>query len=165
METNAETTAFFSDNDPREASAAFSGPNRTITGAPVEEAVWRTNHGFDPRIVSRYMWNTTHAYNDSDTRYHLIRGALDAAAAKGQPRFDSSAAVGLTALVGQKGPDYASCQPPFQGGSNVLSVAFDPTARTAYAAWEDGSGFGTAPGNWRPAACNAYVQLELSRWF
>lgn len=167
FETNAKSTAVFGDNDPREAAAAFVGPGRTIRGAPLSEAVWRTNHGFDQRIVSHYMWNHTQAYNDSDTRYHLIQSALVTAATDthGPVTMNASVAVGLTALVGQKGPDYAACSPPFKGGSNVLSVAFDPTALTAYAAWEDGAGFGTSPGNWRPAACNAYLQLDLATWF
>jgi len=166
METNARTTAFFEDNDAREAGASLPGPGRAIKGAPLKGAVWRTNHGFDPRIVQHFMWNKTHAYNDSDTRYHLIHDALVAAAADAtQPLLNASGAVGVTALVGQKGPSYSTCAAPFQGGSNVLSVAFDPTARTAYSAWEDGAGAGAQPGNWRPAACNAYLQFELRSWF
>ena len=51
------------------------------------------------------------------------------------------------------------------GGSNVLSVATDPTNLVAYAAWEDGDGLGSEPGNWRPAACNAYIKLDMKRWF
>lgn len=62
METDAITTAYFSADDPREAAAAFAGPGgRVVRGAPLREALWRTNHGFDRRIVAHYMWNTTHA--------------------------------------------------------------------------------------------------------
>lgn len=163
METNSRTTAFFEDNDPREAAAAFPQPGGVVRGAPLPEAVWRTNHGFDGRIVSHYMWNGTHAYNNSDYRYHLLAGTL--AKAGGGGALDPAAAVALTALVGQKGPAWTECVPPFDGGSNVLSVAFDPKALTAYAAWEDGAGAGTAAGSWRPAACNAYLRLELAPWF
>ena len=74
-------------------------------------------------------------------------------------------AVHITALVGQKGPEYAACTPPFSGGSNVLSVAFAPASLTAYAAWEDGEGVGSAAGNWRPAACNGYLKMRLRPWF
>lgn len=165
VETNSLTSAFFAANDPREATAAFPGPSgKTIRGAPMEDAVWRTNHGFEQAIVSHYMWNTTHAYNDSDHRYHLI---ADTIARLGAERhlLNTSDAVQLTALVGQKGPDYTRCEAPFQGGSNVLSVAFDPAARTAYAAWEDGAGVGSERGNWRPAACNAYLVLDFTTWF
>ena len=78
---------------------------------------------------------------------------------------EAAGAVGLTALVGQKGANYSACLPPFEHGSNVLSVAFDPSKLTAFAAWEDGAGFGTAAGNWRPAACNPYLQIDLASWF
>ena len=162
IETNAVTSAYFSANDPREAGAAFQTDGRIIRGAPMPEAIFRTNHGFDDRIVSHYMWNSTHAYNDSDDRYHLIAGMISDSA---QP-LSAIDAVQLTSLVGQKGPDYHACMPPFNpGGSNVLSVATDPTNLVAYAAWEDGSGTGSDPGNWRPAACNAYIRLDLKRWF
>lgn len=162
IETNAATSAYFEDNDPREADAAFPQPSGVVRGAPLPEAVWRTNHGFDPRIVSRYMWNGTHAYNNSDYRYHLIAGKIGATA---PAAFDVADAVDLTALVGQKGEHWTACVPPFSGGSNVLSVAFDPKALTAYAAWEDGAGTGTDHGSWRPAACNAYLMIELEPWF
>ena len=43
----------------------------------------------------------------------------------------------------------------------VMSIVYDPSKATLWAAWEDGTG---AKG-WRPAACNAYVELDLSSWF
>ena len=42
-----------------------------------------------------------------------------------------------------------------------MSIVYDPSKATLWAAWEDGTG---AKG-WRPAACNAYVELDLSSWF
>jgi hypothetical protein len=172
IETNAVTSAYFGPNDPREANAAFpasghSGQTggRIIRGKPMAEAVWRSNHGFDPRIVRHYMWNATHAYNDSDYRYHLIADSLANSSAAGR-KLDPASAVQLTALAGQKGPDYFTCQAPFTPhGSNVLSVMTDATNRVAYAAWEDGRGIGTGAGHWRPAACNSYIKLELNKWF
>ena len=171
IETNALTSAYFGADDPREAQAAFpasghaQSAGRIIRGKPMAEAVWRSNHGFDPRIVRHYMWNGTHAYNDSDHRYHLIADSLANSSAAGR-KLDPTSAVQLTALAGQKGPDYFQCAAPYAPhGSNVLSVMTDATNRVAYAAWEDGSGIGSAPGNWRPAACNGYIKLELSKWF
>ena len=167
IETNADTSAYFGPNDPREANAAYpSGKDgkggRIIRGAPMSEAVWRTNHGFDARIVGNYMWNGTRAYNDSDHRYHLIAGTL----ANRSGALDVVAATELVALAGQKGPDYTTCAAPFAPhGSNVLSVMTDATNLVAYAAWEDGSGIGTAAANWRPAACNGYIKLDLTKWF
>jgi len=167
IETNAITSAFFSDNDPREKAAAFPGPGgRTIRGDPMAEALYRTNHGFAASIISHYMWNATNAYVDSDHRYHLIAERLRAYEQSGQ-KANVTTAVHLTSLAAQKGPDYDVCTAPFgpDHGSNVLSVATDPTSLIAYAAWEDGNGFGTAPGNWRPAGCNAYLEIDLRQWF
>ena len=46
-------------------------------GFPMKEAVWRTNHGYDPKIRAHYMWNTTsHAYPWSLQRYMFIHDAL-----------------------------------------------------------------------------------------
>ena len=72
-----------------------------------------------------------------------------------------------TSLGAQKGPDYEACTAPYgpAHGSNVLSVATDPSSLIAYAAWEDGKGYGTAAGNWKPAGCAAYLQIDLKDWF
>ena len=105
------------------------------------------------------MWNGTVAYNDSDTRYQLIHGAVANYSAQGTP-IGAQQIVDITALVGQKGPDYHLCASPYTGGSNVLSVAFAPAAKTLYAAWEDGIN-----ATWTPAACSPYVALDFSRWF
>ena len=130
------------------------------------EALYRTNHGFASPIVSHYMWNTTAAYNDSDHRYHLIADRLRAYEAAGL-HANATHAVHLVSLAAQKGPDYDVCAAPYgpANGENVLSVATDPMALIAYAAWEDGAGFGSAPGNWRPAGCNAYLEIDLRQWF
>ena len=46
-------------------------------GFPMKEAVWRTNHGYDPKIRAHYMWNkTSHAYPWSLQRYMFIHDAL-----------------------------------------------------------------------------------------
>ena len=47
-----------------------------------------------------------------------------------------------------------------RAGINVLSVTYDPVARTVYAAFEDGTG-----DSWVPAACNPYVQIDMKQWF
>jgi len=161
LETHAGFAAPFHADDAGENASAIVDPvsGATIRGATLPEAVWRTNHGFAPQTVANYMWNGTHAYNDSNTRYHLIHGALAAYEAAGT-KVGPQQIVDATSLVGQKGPDYATCAAPYKGGSNVLSVAFAPAAKTLYAAWEDG-----ANSTWTPAACSPYVALDFSRWF
>jgi len=66
------------------------------------------------------------------------------------------------AIVAGKGSDRIySCDHPFEDGSNVLSVAFDPQSLIAYTAWESGSGADL----WTPAACATYLAIDLSTWF
>jgi hypothetical protein len=69
-------------------------------------------------------------------------------------------AIQLTSLIGQKGPDYNVCVPPFKGGTNVLSVTYSPSNQFAYPAWEDGQ-----DETWTPAACMPYVELDMSKWY
>ena len=57
IETNAVTSAFFNANDPREASATYIDPmtqNVSRIGFPLQEAVFRTNHGYDPTIRAKF---------------------------------------------------------------------------------------------------------------
>jgi hypothetical protein len=74
LETMMHNSAVFSDNDPREQYLEFNGEN---IGAPRAEAVYRTNHGYDPYTVQHYMWNTTNAYKYSITRYMLFPQIFD----------------------------------------------------------------------------------------
>lgn len=153
METDAGHTAFFGSMDPREVAAA--------DGDPRPSAVYRTNHGFDPDTIAHYQWNGTHADADSRLRYGLFPQLLDAVPLGA---FDALDAVNVTAVLGQKGPDYFHCGGPgtYDDGSNVLSVAFEPkaTAGTLYAAWENG-----AAATWVPAACGTYVRFDMESWW
>lgn len=74
LETMMGNTAVFHSNDPREQNLIVNGQN---IGAPREEAVYRTNHGYDAYTVQHYMWNGTNAYNYSVTRYMLFPELLD----------------------------------------------------------------------------------------
>lgn len=114
---------------------------------------------------SHHPLSAVYTRSDSDHRYHLIADRLRSLGGS-KTLIDASAAVGLTALAGQKGPDYTVCAPPYAPhGSNVLSVMTDPVSLVAYAAWEDGSGIGNATGNWAPAACSSYLKIDLNPWF
>ena len=62
METMYNYTAFFNANDPREANATYANASATAgapvrIGFPLGEAVWRTNHGYDPVIRANYLWS------------------------------------------------------------------------------------------------------------
>lgn len=57
-ETMYGYSAYFLDDDPREANATYTDPNTgsvTKIGFPMKEAVWRTNHGYDPIIREHFL--------------------------------------------------------------------------------------------------------------
>jgi hypothetical protein len=76
METDAKHTAYFSANSEVEANSiahtSYQDKDLTIRGHPLTEALFRTNHGFDPETIAHYNWNNTHAYYDSDKRYTML---------------------------------------------------------------------------------------------
>jgi hypothetical protein len=54
IETMKDYNAFFFDNDPREANAMVQGQH---IGAPLPNAVWRTNHPYDPVTSQHFLWS------------------------------------------------------------------------------------------------------------
>ena len=153
IETDAGHSAYFGAMDPREVAGEG--------GDPRPDAVFRTNHGFDPSTVAHYQWNGTHADEDSRERYALFPQLFDAVAPKNYSALD---AVKTAAVLGQKGADYWLCGGEGTCGdaSNVISAAFAPVvgAGTLYAAWEVGTGE-----TWTPACCSTYVKMEMSEWW
>lgn len=81
LETMKGNTAIFHDNDSREQDLVVDGQQ---IGQAREEAVFRTNHGYDPYTISHYMWNDTAAYQDSITRYMAFPEAFDSYQAAGK---------------------------------------------------------------------------------
>lgn len=68
LETMTGFTAQFGQNDPREQDCVVNG---TQIGYAREEAVFRTNHGYDPYTWAHYMWNGTEYYQDSLQRWEM----------------------------------------------------------------------------------------------
>lgn len=163
METHANHTSYFKANSPIEAASVVHDTwgNKTYTyaGAPMTEAIYRTNHGFAPETLETYTWNGTHAYHDSNFRYHLVHDSI-ANYETHKTMIGPKQAVNIISLLGQKGPDYTKCAIPYHDGSNVLSVAYAPADQVVYAAWEDGQ-----DATWVPAACSPYVAIDLKDWF
>lgn len=152
METMAHNTAYFSDMDAREADSE--------TGSPRPNAVYRTNHGYDPYSIEHYMWNNTGAYNNSLWRYNLFPLVLDGYESE-KKRITPLEAVNITAIVGDKGQEQSfDCIAPFPDGANILSASFHPQTTTAYVAWENSQG-----DSWSPAACQSYVKVDMSDFF
>lgn len=153
METMAHNTAFFGAMDPREANA--------LNGAPRSDAIYRTNHGYDPYTIEHYMWNNTGAYQNSLFRYNLFPAAFDAYTAT-NTAISAVQAVNITAIAGEKGENKAyDCTGPYPDGANILSATFYPKDLTAYVAWESGTGVDA----WTPAACSTYVEVNLKPFF
>lgn len=98
LETMYQYTAYFPDNDARsvrvthaqlqlsenilylcrESEAEYSpsdGSPAVHIGSPLPEAVWRTNHGYDPKIRENYEWSQD-PHSWSVRRYMLIHDAL-----------------------------------------------------------------------------------------
>jgi len=157
LEVKAGYTAFFMANDPREAN--FKGPQDQPLGSPMPEALWRTNHAYDPEWLK-----TARDYypgDDTELRYNLIHDTI----AMYEPGMLGAAqAVNVTAVPGDKGgsvkvSSFVSCANA-AGGSNIISATYQPGASVMYVAFENGYGQTHVP-----ACCNSYVRLDMSTWF
>jgi hypothetical protein len=67
-------TAVFYANDPREQDLVINGEQ---IGLAREEAIYRTNHGYDSYTIEHYMWNGTKWYNNSIIRYQVFAELFD----------------------------------------------------------------------------------------
>ena len=153
LETMAHNTAIFGSMDTREVASS--------TGVPRTDAVYRTNHGYDPYTVEHYMWNNTNAYKDSLQRYNLFPVALDSYESN-EVSISAIQAVNITSIVASKGSEKPyNCIAPFPNGANVLSATFAPKQLIAYIAWESGTG----DTDWTPAACSTYLEINLNKFF
>ena len=157
LETMMGSQAVFSDNDPREISGYEVNKYGNI-GVPRPEAVYRTNHGYDPYTVEHYMWNNTGAFDYSIDRYLLFPEMFDEYSSR-NTLISVKEAINITAIVGDKGADNLyDCQGT--DAANILSTTFDPSNLVMYVAWEN-----SLNGTWTPAACNSYLQLNMKSFF
>jgi len=163
METMFGYTAYFHDDDPREAS--FEWQNATSgeavkIGSPMKEAVWRTNHGYDPKIMQHYTWDYS-PRSWSVRRYGFVRDSLSEYEADGV-KMGVLQFVNATSVVGNSGQhDPHKCSMPADPtGDNVLSTVFDPSVGHAHVAWETGTG-----DTWQAAACALYVDFDLTKFW
>jgi len=160
LETMLNYTAMFADNDPREQQATYVYSNGTVSqiGYPLPNALWRTNHGYDPIIRDHYTWNQSPT-SWTQERYMFAYNTF-MYYEQNNMLMNVNQALNLTAILGDKGQTSPFQCPNTTDGSNVLSVMFMPGDQVAYAAWEDNSG-----ANWRPACCNTYIKIDFTKWF
>jgi len=157
LETKATYTAYFYANDSREANYQVGGVQY---GYPLPEALWRTNHAFDP------VWLQTalYPYPDEDTqnRYMLIHDTIVQYQNQSVPMSDWQA-LNVTAVVGAKGgtsiSSFTSCDNA-STGSNIISATYLPSKALMYVAFENGR-----DQNHVPASCNYYVKIDMTQWF
>lgn len=159
LETRAAYTAYFEDDDAREAALEVNG---THYGFPMEHAVWRTNHGYDPTFLTTAMGGQVPGH-DSFTRYMLLHDTFEMYGESGS--IGALQAVNLTAVVGDKGgssrSSFVTCDGPESSmGENIVSATFQPGAHVMYVAYENG-----ANATHVPACCNNYVQMDMKPWF
>jgi len=173
LETIMGYTAFYGADNSVEKSAIYhcdkdeckGWTNQTgdiHIGQPITEAVFRTNHAFDPTI----MKTQEPLFNDTVFRYDLMHD-LFVSLEQDKQQIDINTAVGIAATLGTKGVNFLSCDPSnFRRGENIMSVTYAPGPRPEshgskngylYVAWEQGGK------NWRPAACNPYVLIDMDQ--
>eukprot|EP00049_Salpingoeca_infusionum_P017699 m.354045 g.354045 ORF g.354045 m.354045 type:complete len:509 (+) comp16908_c0_seq1:44-1570(+) len=157
LETNAVFTAMFMDNDPREANRVVDGKR---VGFPLQEAVWRTNHGYDPQFLSTAV--SPKPGRDTLTRYMLLHDAF-VDYANSSTLISDMQAVNLTAIVGDKGSEtFLSCDNASKG-ENIISATFVPSVNgdsIMYLAFENGHSDKHVP-----ACCNNYVKFNMGEYF
>ena len=127
---------------------------------PLVDAVFRSNHGLAPKIMATQepLWN------DTVQRYVLLHDRIEELIGD----MDVKEAIGVASLLGIKGDNYGSCNPEnFQTGdpTHVLSVVYDPEKEDVYFAYEEGTVLKGEKADWRPAACNEYLWLNLTEWW
>ena len=161
METRAGYTAMFSPNDPREADLEMDG---FTFGYPLANALWRTNHAYDPDM-RKYTQTNLRPHSDTEIRYLLIHHELQVREEVEKRPLSLVDVVNITALAGAKMvKDFYSCSqgsgPVVGGGYNVISAIYHHAASTVYLSYESGSG-----STYRSANCGVYVPLNLQEFF
>lgn len=159
-ENKATYTAFFQDNDPREA--ALVGPDGTRYGFPMENALWRTNHGYDPEwlITARKHFPD----QDSFVRYMLIHDTIDLYGRGGKVGLNE--AVNVTAVVSDKGgitrESFLDCGALSTTGTTILSAVYSASTQELYVSFEEGL---QKTKDHVTGGCSNYVYIDLHRWF
>lgn len=128
METMRAYTAFFQDGDSRENGTIFIDPKtnqKYVAGHSMKEAIFRTNHAYDPTIVKNLRTPRLSIHSDTMIRYQLLSKSFQQYEEQGV-KMGPEESLNLTAVLGDKGSEkFLSCENNFRG-SNVISVTYDP---------------------------------------
>jgi len=161
METMSGYTAYFLDNDPREQAGVWinaTNGQQTKIGFPIPEAVYRTNHAYDPTILKHF----TDPYEPTSwtVQRYLFMYKSFSWYQQQSIKISDLQAINITSIVGDKGRANPHVCSNTTDGENVLSVTFHPGVQQLYVAWEDGTG-----NTWRPAVCNTYIKIDFNYWW
>ena len=104
----------------------------------MSEALFRTNHAYDP-VIQKYSHNKLLSKNsDTMIRYFILKDLFNSYSAN-STKITEQEALNVAAILGDKGTEKCySCQDNFKG-SNVLSVMYQPSKLKMWAAFEYGS--------------------------
>ena len=161
LETMRNYTAFFFDNDKRENGTMFKDPRTNKTyqaGFSMPEALFRTNHAYDPTI-NKFRRDPLIAENDdSMIRYKILKDGFNWYKNEGIEMGEEQS-LNLTAILGDKGSEYFMSCKKKADGVNVISVAFEPESLKMWAGFEYSSGK-----TFRSACCGVYVEMDMAPW-
>ena len=154
-------TAWFADQDKREDGVNFTDPSTKKSfraGYAMKDAVFRTNHAYDPTI-NKFGFGLPSEHSDTMHRYMMLKDGFNH---YGKNEIGELEALNMTANVADKGgPSMYKCPIGVdKQGINVISVMFIPGEERMYAAMEYGSG-----DSYRTACCGVYLNIDMKRWF
>lgn len=135
-------TAWFVDNDPREDGTIFVDPQtkeKYVAGFAMEEAVFRTNHAYDP-VINKYRTFLPSKTTSTMKRYMILKDGFNYYDDR-DIQISDKEAINITASVAHKGgSNQYECPGGGDQGTNIISAVFVPGELKMYMAFEYGSG-------------------------
>lgn len=105
----------------------------------MKQAVFRTNHGYDPKI-NKYRTNLPSQTSSTMKRYMTLKDGIQFYE-KVNKRISNEDAINITAATAHKGGNNPhKCPGAGDNGTNVISAVFLPASMEMYAAFEYGTG-------------------------
>jgi hypothetical protein len=130
-----------------------------VGGFSMPDAVFRTNHAYDPIIRKHSHAKFLSKSSDTMIRYMILKDMFNSYNDQKVPITDVQA-LNVTAVLGDKGSEkFYSCQNNYKG-LNVISVLYQPSKLKMWAAFEYGY-----KDTFRSACCGVYVEIDLTKWF
>lgn len=161
VETMRGYNAFYKDKDSREDGTMFVDPKtkkQFRAGFAMKDAVFRTNHAYDPTI-NKFRTQLPTEHDSTINRYIVLKDSLNFYP---EGTIGELQALNVTANTAHKGGNnlYKCPEAGKDNGTNIISVMFVPGEQRMYAAIEYGSG-----NTYKTACCGVYLNIDLTHWF